>query len=445
MRLMTRRTQYVRSGDADIAYQVIGEGPPDVVLVYEWASHLEAVAELPLLDEFHQALGRFSRLLWFDMRGIGMSRSRGGGGVIPVESWVDDLEAVMDALGSREATIVAQGQAAQMAVVAAATHPDRVTSLVLVNGFARYARADDYPAGMPPHVQELYGEQIEEHWGTGAFVSLLGPSVAERPGIVEWWARVERYGATPGLARARFDSILALDVRDILPLVAVPTLVIHNRDDAFVRVGHGRYLAEHIRDARLLERDSADHWLLPEPDLVGAIEEFVTGSRSRSHDADRVLATVLFVDVVGSTEQVSDLGDRSWQLVLDRFRETARDMLALYAGELVDTAGDGFLATFDGPARAIRCAWHIRDELRRQGLEVRAGLHVGEVSRRPGSVAGITVHIGARVSALAAPGEVLVTRTVRDLVAGSGIAFEQRGEHELKGVPDSWALYAAVR
>ena len=438
------RTQYARSGDADIAYRVSGEGPPDVVLVYDWGSHLEAVAELPLFDEFHQALSRFSRLLWFDMRGIGMSRSVGGGGVIPVESWVDDLEVVMDAVGSRKATLLAQGQAAQMAIVAAATHPERVTSLVLLNGFARYARADDYPAGMPPHVQALYVQQIEEHWGTGVFASLLGPSVADRPGIGEWWARVERFGATPGLARARFESILELDVRDVLPLVDVPTLVVHNRDDQLVRVAHGRYLAEHISGAQLLERDSPDHWPLPDRDLLGAIEEFVTGSRAATPDADRVLATVLFVDVVGSTERASDLGDHGWQVVLDRFQETVRGLLELHSGQLVDTAGDGFLATFDGPARAIRCAWRIRDELRRAGLEVRAGLHVGEVSLRAGSIAGITVHIGARVSALAAPGEVLVTRTVRDLVAGSGIAFEERGEHELKGVPDRWTLYAAV-
>jgi class 3 adenylate cyclase len=436
------RTQYARSGDADLAYRVIGDGPRDLVLMYDWASHIEAVAEQPLFDEFVRALARFSRVLWFDMRGIGMSAPVVGD--VPIESWMDDLVAVMDAVGSAEATIIAQGHAVQMAVMAAASHPERVNSLVLINGFARFARADDYPAGMPPRVQEIYREQIEAQWGHGTLAHLLGPSIAERPGVVEWWGRVERYGATPVRARSRLESILELDVRHILPLVDVPTLVVHNRDNEFVRVDHGRYLAEQISGALLVERESADHWPLPEADLLASIEEFVTGSRADVHDHERFLATVVFVDVVGSTEQLSELGDSSWGVVLDRFEQTVQGALALHGGTLADTAGDGIVATFDGPARAIRGAWHIRDELRRSGLDVRAGLHAGEIVRRSDGIAGIAVHIGARVAALAEPGEVLVTRTVRDLVAGSGISLEERGEHELKGVPDRWALYAAV-
>ena len=437
------RTQYARSGDADIAYQVIGEGDRDLVLIFDWGSHLEAVAEQPVVSEFIQALAGFARLLWFDIRGVGMSSSVAGG-IAPIESWMDDLLVVMHAAGSDKATLIAQGQAAQMAVMAAATHPERVTSLVLVNGFARFARADDYPAGMPPHVQDVYLDIVESQWGTGALASFLGPSVASRPGVVEWWSRVERYGATPSLARARAESVLQLDVRDLLPLVDVPTLVLHNRDNEFVRVGHGRFLAEHIAGARLVELEGADHWPLPSPDLLGAIEEFVTGERREIVDVDRVLATVLFVDVVSSTAQVTKLGDARWRQVLDDFDRAVRDALALFTGELRNTTGDGMLATFDGPARAIRCAWRIRDEVAGEGLELRAGLHAGEVTTRGTDVAGIAVHIGARVSALAAPGEVLVTRTVRDLVAGSGIAFEERGEHELKGVADRWTLYAAV-
>lgn len=436
------RTRYVRSGDVDIAYQVIGQGPRDLVLVLDWGSHLEGLAEQPFIAQLIHGLGRFARVLWFDMRGIGMSGPRAGDS--SVEGWMDDLRAVMDAAGCSRATLVAHGHGTQMAVVAAATHPERVDALVLINGYARFARADDYPAGLPEHVHERWLDAIESQWGGGVHALGLGPSLADRPGVLEWWGRVERYGATPGLARGQARTILELDVRNVLPLVEVPTLVVHNRDNVFVRIDHGRYLAEHIPGARLLERESADHWPLPDPDLLGAIEEFVTGSRTGGADVDRVLATVLFVDVVGSTEYAARLGDRSWQAELERFERTVRTSLAGFGGHLESSAGDAVMATFDGPARAIRCAWHIRDEVRRSSLEVRSGLHTGEVVRRPEGIAGIAVHIGARVSALAGPGEVLVTRTVRDLVAGSGIAFEERGEHDLKGVPDRWALYAAV-
>ncbi|HEU5263795.1 MAG TPA: adenylate/guanylate cyclase domain-containing protein, partial [Gaiellaceae bacterium] len=285
---------------------------------------------------------------------------------------------------------------------------------------------------------------IERQWGTGVHALGLGPSVVHRPGVIEWWGRVERYGACPQVAREQLEAILALDVRDALPLVNVPTLVIHSRDNVFARVGHGRYIAEHIRGARWLERDSADHWPVPEPDLVGAIEEFVTGSRTTGSDSDRVLATVMFADIVGSTDFAAELGDRTWGFALERFDQIVHTTLAAFEGVLESTAGDGILATFDGPARAIRCAWRLREELRHSGLEVRCGIHTGEVTRRSDGVAGIAVHIGARVAALSDPGEVLVTRTVRDLVAGSGISFEERGEHELKGVPDRWPLYAAT-
>ena len=436
-------TQYARSGDADIAYQVIGEeSSRDIVLSLDWGSHLEAVADRPELSDFIRGLVRFARVLFFDMRGVGMSSAVADG--VPIESWMDDLVAVMDAAGSDVATLLAHGQAAQMAVMAAATHPDRVTSLVLINGFARFARADDYPAGMPRGVQQAYLENVETQWGKGTLASFLGPSVWERPGVVEWWGRLERYSASPRLARARAEAMMEVDVRQLLPLIDVPTLVVHSHDNEYVRVGHGQYLAEHISGATLLERNAADHWPLAEPDLVGAIEQFVTGERTDIADTDRVLATVLFIDVVGSTERASELGDESWRVALDLFERKVREGLALYAGRLANTAGDGMLATFDGPARGIRCAWHIRDDLARNGLEVRSGLHAGEVTKRGDDVAGIAVHIGARVAALAAPGEVLATRTVRDLVAGSGISFEERGEHELKGVPDRWALYAAV-
>ena len=436
------RTQYARSGDVDIAYQVIGDGPRDIVVALDWGSHLEALVEQPFIAEWFSGLSRFARVLWFDMRGVGMSGPMIEGS--PLEGWTHDLVAVMEAAGSASASLVSHGHGSQLAVVAAAAHPERVTSLVIVNGFARFARADDYPAGLPDRMHEPYLDAIETQWGTGVHAVGLGPSVVHRPGVTEWWARVERYGATPREARAQLETILALDVRNVLPLVEAPTLVVHSRDNVFVPIGHGRYLAEHIRGARLLERDSADHWPIPDPDLIGAIEEFVTGSRAATGDPDRVLATVLFVDVAGSTEYAAEVGDRTWGVALERFEQTVRTTLGAFEGALESAAGDGILATFDGPARGIRCAWRLRDALRLNGLDVRCGLHTGEVTRRPDGVAGIAVHIGARVSALAEPGEVLVTRTVRDLVAGSGILFDERGEHELKGVPDTWALYAAV-
>ena len=436
-------TRYARSGDVHLAYQVVGDGPRDVVLSLDWASHLEVLWEQPFVQELVSALARFSRVLWFDMRGVGLSDRLLDAPVAP-EDWIDDIAAVMDAAGSERASLVAHGHAAQMALMAAATHPDRIESLVLVNGFARLARAEDYPAGIPAEAAGATLEQVAETWGRGTMAALLGPSVVANPGMTEWYGRLERFSASPGTALARMRAILELDVRDVLPLVTVPTLVIQNAGDVYVRAGHGRYLAEHIAGAELLERESADHWPVPDLDLLVAIEEFITGTRVEEPEVDRVLTTVLFVDVVGSTERVSELGDRRWRALLDQFVGTVEGQLLAHRGVLVQRAGDGILATFDGPARGIRCAWGIRDAVRRSGLEVRSGLHTGELTQRNGDVAGIAVHIGARVSELAGPGEVLVTRTVRDLVAGSGIAFDDRGEFPLKGVGERWELYATT-
>jgi class 3 adenylate cyclase len=433
-------TRYARSGDVHLAYQVVGDGPRDVVLSLDWASHLEVLWEQPFVQELVTALARFSRVLWFDMRGVGLSDRVLEAPAAP-EDWIEDVAAVMDAAGSERASIIAHGHAAQMALISAATHPDRIESLVLINGFARFSRADDYPAGMPEAAARAAVEQVAETWGRGTMAGLLGPSVASSPGMTDWYARLERFSAAPGTAIARMRAILELDVREVLPLVTSPTLVIQNLDDVYVRSGHGRYLAEHIPGARLLERDSADHWPVPEPDLLIAIEEFITGSRVDAA-VDRILTTVLFVDVVGSTERVSELGDRRWRALLDQFVSTVERELLAHRGKLVDRAGDGILATFDGPARAIRCASAIRDSVRRAGLDVRCGLHTGEVTQHNGDVAGIAVHIGARVSTIAEPGEVLVTRTVRDLVAGSELQFDGKGEFALKGLPDNWELFA---
>ena len=434
------QTQYATSGDVHLAYQVIGEGPRDIVLVIDWASQLEVLSEQPFVQEFLSSLTRYARVLWFDMRGVGLSDRVFEQPVAP-EEWMLDVGAVMDAAGSSRATLLAQGHAAQLALLFAAAHPERVESLVVINGFARLAQAPDYPAGMPEHIGTAILDMVAREWGTGSMAGVLGPSVASQDGLQEWYGRLERYAVSPGAAVAKMRAILELDVRHVLPLVAAPTLVIQNRGNQLVRQEHGRYLAANIPGAQLLERDSPDHWPLPEPDMLGAIEEFVTGSRSEV-DVDRFLATVMFVDVAGSTERLTELGDTKWRTLLDQFEEIVERQLIAHRGDLVDKAGDGVMATFDGPARAIRCACRIRDAVRPAGLDVRCGLHTGEVTRRNGGIAGIAVHIGARVSSVANPGEVLVTRTVRDLVAGSGIAFDERGEHELKGVADRWTLYA---
>ena len=435
-------TQYAPSGDVHLAYQVIGDGPRDLVLSLDWASHLEVLWEQPFVQELVLSLARFSRVLWFDMRGVGLS-DRVAGEFTATEDWLDDVVAVMDAAGSARASLVAHGHASQMAVMPAATHPDRIESLVLMNGFARFSRTDDYPAGIPTAAAEAALEQIGETWGRGTMAAILGPSVASSPGMMEWYGRLERFSAGPGTALARMRTILELDVRELLPLVTAPTLIVQSLGDVYVRPGHGRYLAEHIPGAKLLERDSADHWPVPDPDLLIAIEEFITGSRIEEPAVDRVLTTVLFVDVVGSTERATALGDFRWHALLDQFATTVERHVVAHRGLLVGRAGDGVLATFDGPARAIRCAWGIRDALKRVGLEVRSGLHTGEVTQRNGDVGGIAVHIGARVSEIAGPGEVLVTRTVRDLV-GSGITFDDRCEFPLKGVAERWELYATV-
>jgi len=436
------RTQYVRSGDADIAYQIIGGGEHDLVLAFDFASHLEEVVAHPQIAEFVGSIARFARVLLFDMRGVGMS-----GGVASasaaLESWMEDVVAVMEVAGSRRATLMAHGHAGQMAMMTAAAYPDRVASLVLVNAWARYARADDYPYGLPAEAHESILRMVEEQWGTGDDLVTVAPSVADRPGAREWWGRVERYSAPPSVARARMQAVLDLDVRDFLPLIQAPTLVVHSRDNMFARVGHGRYLAENIPGAKLVEMDSRDHQMgMFGFDLVGLVEEVVTGGKADVPAADRVLATVLFVDIVGSTQFASEAGDESWRAALGHVERVADDAIGLYEGSLERHTGDGMLATFDGPARAIRCAVRICDEARLGGVEVRCGLHAGEVIRRPEGLAGVAVHIGARICDLAEPGGVLVTSTVRDLVAGSGIAFEEHGEHELKGVPDTWALYA---
>ncbi len=437
-------TRYARSGGTHIAYSVSGSGPFDIVMVPGWISHLELQWEHDSYRHFMERLGSFARLIRFDKRNMGLS-DRIGDSMPPLEDRMDDVRAVMDAAGSERAAVMGISEGGALAVMFAATYPERVTALVLAGASARLAHAPDYPHGATREQQEKLIQLVEEGWGTGVLLPHFYPSGADDPEVQEWWARFERMAASPGATIAAGEMAMQTDVRALLPVIRVPTLVIHRRDERVVRAEHGRYLAEHIPGARYAEPPGSDHWPWlgdAESDL-GEIEEFLTGAR-REHEPDRVLATILFTDIVGSTQRAADLGDHRWRAVLDQHDRLVRQELNRFRGREIKATGDGFLATFDGPARGIRCAAAIRDGMQPVGLEVRSGLHTGEVELRDDDVGGIAVHIGARIAALAGAGEVLVSSTVKDIVAGAGIDFADRGEHGLKGVPGEWRLFSVA-
>jgi class 3 adenylate cyclase/pimeloyl-ACP methyl ester carboxylesterase len=439
-------TQYAKKGDAHIAYQIVGEGQPlDIVLVSTWFSHVEARWDLPGYVHYLQRLSAFSRLISFDKYGIGLSDPIPSRELPPLEDWMDDVSAVMDAVGIERAAIVGAGEASPMAELFAATYPERTTALVLLNATARASAAPGYDVGAPPDVQERLVSMTEQTWGRGDIMAAINPSLADDPGAAEAWGRFFRLSASPATAAAVMRMLFELDVRDVLPMIRVPTLVVHRRDNPIVTVDQGRYVADHIENATFVVVPGADYGLaVGDIDaVIDEVEDFLTGSRP-AHATDRVLATVLFTDIVDSTPRAVELGDARWRELLERHDELARTEVARFGGAIADFTGDGLLASFEGPARAVRCAFALRDRLRTLGLEIRAGLHTGEVERRTESIAGIGVHIGARVLALAGADEVLVSRTVRDLVTGSGLTFVDRGMHTLKGVPDQWQILEAI-
>jgi class 3 adenylate cyclase len=437
---MEAQTQYAKSGDVHIAYRVFGDGPRDIVLIPGTISHVELYWEFPMNEYLLKRLTSFSRVIVFDKRGQGLSDRVGEQ---TLEERIGDVRAVMDAAGSGRATIYGWSEGGAMALMFAATYPERASALVLCGSYASM-KADPWAVTREQFDQFL--GILEKHWGEGILVPVNAPSRREDEAFVQWFGRLERAVASPGAILALMRANYEIDVRHILPSILVPTLILHRKGDTTVPVEAGRYLAQHIPGAKYVELPGEDHLLQAfDQDvldfLLDEIEEFITGAHSRP-EPDRVLATVMFTDIVGSTKRAAELGDRQWRELLSSYYAAVRKELATFRGREVNTAGDGLLATFDGPARAIRCGCSIRDRVRPLGLQVRTGLHTGECELIGDDVAGIAVHIGARVAAAAIPDEVLVSSTVKDLVAGSGLSFADRETHKLKGVPGEWHLYA---
>jgi pimeloyl-ACP methyl ester carboxylesterase/class 3 adenylate cyclase len=436
-------THYARSDGINIAYQVVGEGPRDLVLVPGWVSNVEIFWEEPTVVRFLERLASFSRLILFDKRGTGLSDRVSD--LPPLETRMDDVRAVMDAVGSRRATLFGYSEGGAMCILAAATYPERVDGLIMVGSYPRMTSSSDYPSGVSPEQFAVMIERIGELWGGPVGLQMFMPSMVDDPRFSEWWARFLRLSASPGAAKALQVMNAEIDVRHVLPAIRVPTLVIHNAYDKTVSVEIGRYMAQRIPNVKYVELSGVDH----EPfgsnadEILDEIEIFVTGSRHQP-DVERTLATLMFTDIVDATRKATELGDRRWRDLLDAYYGLVREQLARFRGREVDTAGDGVLASFDGPARAIRAACAIRDRVRALGLEVRTGLHTGECEVMGSKFSGIALHIGARISALAGPGDVFVSSTVRDLVGGSGLAFREQGQHELKGVPGEWRVFGVV-
>jgi pimeloyl-ACP methyl ester carboxylesterase len=439
------KTRYAKSGNLHLAYQVLGEGALDLVFVAEFWNSIEAQWEEPGFERFLRRLGSFSRLICFDQRGSGMSDPVALSELPTLEEWMDDVRAVMDAVGSGKAVLLGSGGGGLMSMLFAATYPERTEALILINSFARLTRAPDYPIGTSAEFEDRIIWELENGWGQGILLETTAPTLAGDASFRRWWARYQRLGASPGTVINMRGMLQESDVRHVLASIQVPTLILHRAGNRLVDVALGRYLAEQIPEARYVEVAGVDYFPFvgDAEAILDEVEEFVTGERTGT-EGDRVLATVLFTDIVSSTERLAQLGDHRWKDLLQRHDKLVRHEISRHRGREVDHTGDGFLVRFDGPARAIRCAVSIREAVREVGLEIRAGLHTGEIEMIGDSVRGIAVHIAARVMADAGPGEVLASSTVKDLIAGSGIEFEDRGAHELKGVPGEWRLFAVT-
>jgi class 3 adenylate cyclase len=437
---MFSETRYALNGDLRVAYRASREGPRDIVFVPMWASNCELMPELPSMRGWVEAMTSLGRLILFDQPGMGASDPITGGALPTMELWADSITAVLDDLGSREAVLLAGTGALAAAGLFAATHPSRTTALVVLNGYTNpIAERTDGPT------QDQVLATTAAMWGTGEFQHLANPDMPWNEEIRASWARLERLGLSPGTWARLMPLLAEMDVRALVPVIRVPTLVIHYADNPMIPPAWGRDVADQISGATYVEVPGRNTMYYVEPwrESFQEIAAFLTGHQAEVAD-DRVLATVLFTDIVDSTRRAAEMGDRDWHALLDAHDAVIRSQLARFRGREVNTSGDGFLAMFDGPQRAIRCAMAIRDAVQALGIEVRAGLHTGECEVRADDIGGIGVHIGARVSALAGPNDVLVSSTLRDLVIGSGLEFEERGTHQLKGVPGEWRLFAVT-
>jgi len=442
---MSPKTQYTRSGDLHIAYQVVGEGPLDLVYVPGWVSHVELAWEEPTLARFLQRLASFSRLIMFDKRGTGLSDRVPNDRLPTLEERMDDLRAVMDAAGSQRAAVFGFSEGGNLSATFAATYPKRTTALIMFGTFAKRIWSSDYPWAPKPKDREREYEIIEREWGDMMDLGQYVPSKISDEPFLRRLATYFRRSASPGAAVALLRMNTQIDIRSVLPTIHVPALIIHRTGDRDAHVEEGRWIAKQIPNARFAELPGEDHlpWVGDSDSVVDEIQEFLTGVRP-SHQSDRILSTVLFTDIVASTEHAARLGDRAWRDLLDSHHALVRKELARWRGREIKTVGDAFIVTFDGPARAVRCACSIRDAVSQLGIEIRAGLHSGEIELAGDDIGGIAVHIASRVIAASQPGEVLVSSTVKDLSAGSGIVFHDRGKQVLKGMPDEWQLFAVV-
>ena len=433
-------THYVESGGVSIAYQVTGEGAIDLVVVPGFGSHLEQAWGYPRLAHFYNRLSSFSRLILLDKRGTGLSDRVSPDALPGIEQRKDDLKAVMDDIGVDRASLIGHSDGGPLAILFAATYPDRVENLVLMNTYSKRVSSPDHAPALSPDFYEQFATEVSEHWGEPIAVDLLAPdSDAE---FQRWWATSLRASMSPAAARAMVAMNAAIDVREALSAIHVPTLVIHRKGDAATPVEGGRFISEQIEGARLLELPGADHfpWMGDSESLISAVEEFVTGVRSRP-EVNRVLASVLFTDIVGSTERAAQLGDRDWMALLKTHDGIVGAEVARHGGREVKHTGDGSLSVFEGPARAARCWLSIASRVGEIGMAIRGGLHTSEVEVVDGDVRGLGVHIAARLMGLAAPGELIASSVVRDLSVGSGLEFSEQGRRELKGVPGEWEVY----